>query len=805
MSKPTGLMRLTAILLLTVLISACGGTGNDTPPREDPPPQGEFVLNVTGELLANHLGHGTHIAGTWLKIDGPHGSTFESPPEAMSPVLTTGPFSFDLDARDYGHATSPELYGGQLMSWDTVPEVTDSEAELKILLSLSLNQTDPNSSRTLPAFPLTYRHDNDRLSTPVWSDRPTVMTGSSGTVELDITLQAGWNLVTDEGEGENRQYRSRPVTAADAPGLTRSVPWQALGTVSGVEASALFAANRTMDGAPLQALSTQFTRDDGTLFLTAQNWLTPSESARYLTSLAEALDTEPGNVDSGASARFVLGRYLGFSTTIDNWWQDPQSSSGEIYPLANGNRLVMLYADRSDAITFSGISLAGGMVATGAAGTAVNFGWNLLELVPDPAAGADQFTAALYTGAQPTHLEVAPTGSDTLLLEFSIEPDYYVGSDTRLRWTSLRYEGGALFSDDAEYRELKIGSDGQVSWNVEAASINNRFGPAAYADRYFRAADGASPSLDISAPDAELKMITDLTLAQYSPLGEQRVSSYLVYIMHHYTTDSDTNSTATHLVHSDSAVSISGDYQGFWNRVDVQVHLVPGWNLIYAETRNIAGTIITAYRARVTQRTPRVELRFMSTELAYGDVADPVAMVALYAAHQITEGTLGVYPLLWSYPGVDNSEKYVTGPTWLPTNDGQDLMAPLSDAFEFAQPGDIKSSVTDLRVALAAVRTFDESHGDILSVEPTGELDVVTVGDAHPVMFIYADRQAVVQIDGLVIDEAGTMVATSGAGLELKFGWNSLELIPAGAEAATDFAVELLSPGTTLMLNHTVF
>lgn len=372
-------------------------------------PETAYLLEQAVHLESGQYGPDSFVDVTYITdVSETGGYSYRWLPEEhpISPVNGVGHVT--VDARDINsQLTSEDLLRRLLGPSYTDPVISNSRASLRILRDLSVAQgSAAESTLDLYSHKLTYLHSFEHagfsyrtISTLVFADRPVSIsaTGSSGmSLEADIHLAAGWNVVYREYDFETDYLYARPFRSNEIPEARDYFHTVAQGLIDpAVEAVAMYPTHELAGGAADSLWSGSLQNPDHYWQLQVPGWIHPDDEV--LVPIADAFGAESFTSvgEERADLAVTLGRFLAYDDMASyEWANNPGEAIGQLGILSeDGNTVLLLYANQDAHLDF-GMTQDGTTVTTSDDGLQLLFGWNRLELVPE--LEADSFTIREY-------------------------------------------------------------------------------------------------------------------------------------------------------------------------------------------------------------------------------------------------------------------------------------------------------------------------------------------------------------------------------------------------------------------------
>jgi len=369
--------------------------------------ESDYLLPVRGQLDWEDYSDGTEIevlAASEVFATG--GYQLRRYPGGRFDLSSGGAYDLTIDARILGDsefALPPEA----LAEWylTVYDELTDSRtfsisnpgATIKWLNFMQVIQRD-DTGAPWGSHEIYFVHDDGTF--PVdgdlfFSDRPVTISGTlfstdrNYTEELDVSLEAGWNLVYPTHVTDRTVYRSRPMTTGDTPDYRLRTITLARGYAPEVYGYSFFAAHQLDgDGVPTAFLSAIHGWENWPLSVDGPMWLNHNMAALTLVPIDQVVPNASGPITSNfPEARYMLVHVYGYDRdTVD---------AGELGVLARsrnqivatspaGNAIWLVYTNQTSTIhaDFTDTGGSGDSFKTEAEGLSLRFGWNHIESVP---------------------------------------------------------------------------------------------------------------------------------------------------------------------------------------------------------------------------------------------------------------------------------------------------------------------------------------------------------------------------------------------------------------------------------------
>lgn len=394
-------------------------------------PSNAYQLRVSGTLNGGEFSEATELWYTVVTSTTLTGSRISRPPDRNGfPIAASGDFDFNIDARDLnthpGALTPVDLVNLYLPLYD--PSIyareftlSDPSAEVHAVERIAVLQHG-SVNGGLYSHEVQFTHNDGpypMIGRLVFSDRPVTIQGTMTTTltdlvrKLDVTLAAGWNIIYPSAqpvEPRTVLYNASPVTELDAPLLTSTLfDFGHSYEAERVLGYALFAAHEVFgDSVPTAMYYSSRSSGQSYLAVDGPAWVSHGSAPSLLVPIEDLDPTiTPGQLTTDdPDARFLGGVLVAYDQT--------GISSGQLgfydarfadigLTSEGGNPIVLIYADRSVTL-FADITVPNDpsqWVRTDPGGLGLDYGWNVIELVPD-APGSMLRTMRQYSGALPT-------------------------------------------------------------------------------------------------------------------------------------------------------------------------------------------------------------------------------------------------------------------------------------------------------------------------------------------------------------------------------------------------------------------
>lgn len=401
---------------LTVLV-ACGGPSGGG----EPPPTIEYLLKGTVELPQGSFDEHTRMWIAEATRPTDRGGLAVQWYESVE-VPVTGLVEFEVDAREMLEGIQPLDPSDVLnyMNFGTILDYTtsDSSARWKLVRDATIYQRDVAAgtadlyshyvSGATPADRFVFR------SYPVFSDRAVTITSNRGdlpggmTVEVDVDLQQGWNMIYRAIEENSYITRSRPVTGTEEFLVLTATLDFARATDDAMAGYVVFTKHEVAAGVPRPQQTSRVS--PGTVIVSARTWLSSRADNPSLVPFHEAYPgvfTSVGVTVDPPEARGAVAAVFAYDqagTDVSGWTTNPGGSLGEMaFVSADGLRVWQIYADRTTTLTVN-VDYGGNRLSTGSTGITLTHGWNFVEVRPD---GPGEYTL-VPTSSMSTGWSVLP-------------------------------------------------------------------------------------------------------------------------------------------------------------------------------------------------------------------------------------------------------------------------------------------------------------------------------------------------------------------------------------------------------------
>lgn len=338
------------------------------------------------------------------------------------------------------------------------------------------------------------------------------------------------------------------------------------------------------------------------------------------------------------------------------------------------------------------------------------------------------------------------------------------------------------------YPSFPVADDGSYSITIDARELEGEtVVPEVFAEWYLWPENNETMDISVSSGSARLRVLNNIFLYQQEPVrGSILQSHQLLYKQERQ--NGLTYIDFRRLVFSDRDVIIQGTVgaHGSASRMQLDMRMKIGWNLVYPQSESAKPLIITA---RPITADDEKDMAWGRSNRTLAESTDNrIAGYSIFTAHQVHDGNF-----LNTLNSRSSTEllRNITASTWFKssTEAGPNLLMPLQQILPGTiQSGSMELTEKDTRGMLASIFYYDALAitADGWWRDPalsTGDL-VVTNENGNPILLIYSDRSTHVNFNDLVLDNyPDTTIRTQG--LELTFGWNFIEATPIITETGT--------------------
>lgn len=397
-----------SVAMMSVLV-ACGGSGGDGPPNGTPPPV-ESTFAIEHTFSESETAFETWFQAYSLnRIENRSGYTAFYD-QAQLDAARRLAFEFDADKieADFDSETFADWYFPWVSGSPAPVTISNTEARLKITSNMRLGQYDSNRIGFVNnSHTVQFEHDYSRadgsetssFARGVFSDRAVEFTGefdmNGYTMEVDMRLQPGWNLVASEfhfdADGSVQTWQSYPIDTAtlytypltyilsNASDLNTPYDLVAVYPLHQVHA----------EPTAVTPISTHSPQSNVPTYgeFSVPIWLHPSHvESGALVPVAEAAGSHPDtDIVAPPELNVLIARALTFDETNPDV-SNADNATGELFATTpEGNAVVFLYADHESTVEINNwVTPFTGEIMSADAPLELVHGWNLLVTVPDP-------------------------------------------------------------------------------------------------------------------------------------------------------------------------------------------------------------------------------------------------------------------------------------------------------------------------------------------------------------------------------------------------------------------------------------
>lgn len=322
-----------------------------------------------------------------------------------------------------------------------------------------------------------------------------------------------------------------------------------------------------------------------------------------------------------------------------------------------------------------------------------------------------------------------------------------------------------------------IGSDGALFMQVDARDLNVE-DPPLDPKEYFATLGSALTAAGVTVSDsaARIKVVRNLGVFQPNPnhsFGSNSIDSHSLWTWH----SSDNARVTRTPVFADRAFTATASWTSGSLNYELDATLEPGWNFVQY-TRSGNDWKLTAVPATGTEEFEG----FRNTKTGASGEVEEIAGVAWFTEHEDQASATPTSIYEYSYPS-GNARLFVHN--WLGFTDRLPALVPFNEVYpgvlddtnmSFDPPEAVGLIAAPYAYSTTAVQESDwwDDTGRALGRIGMGS------SDGHYVMMVYADRDVTISFTGPVTDILGSPLAADHVDLQLRYGWNWVEVVDEG-------------------------
>ena len=369
-----------------------------------------------------------------------------------------------------------------------------------------------------------------------------------------------------------------------------------------------------------------------------------------------------------------------------------------------------------------------------------------------------------------------PAPTPDPLLEFSYTlPESTIGPNTSFVYTYLTEITDEYQGRTEPTERMPVPSSRELNIRLDAETIPAEFSIERFFGYYLpQLADGPAP-FTVSDADVTIRPINSMAVTQTDPtVANGYIYSHNIEIHHEAARDSGTEPVFQWPVFSSGEATVRASYARGVNDYEVEINLVPGWNLLHSDWEFIDDRWRLIFGSHDSSVDFHVVARPLHRHLGTLDLGYSIGGLTVFTLDDVQSAT-PVEPI--------DMRQFEAGPGvrpfgiigWLPPDMAAAVAHPLETVIGSATG--TMTGTDDLRVTATAIYTFPPGSSDVSDPAASNGRIVFVHDDGYPVLLVYADRSATIHMDDVTLAD-GTELVTPAGGLPLVFGWNTIVIQP---------------------------